>query len=186
MVWLLLWLPSEQERGNCNFPSTVRHNSSSYKRGCYHTNSSSRFNDYTQVRNQITRNICWHTLAHLAVKMEWLCCFPLITTEQLRVHFTGTMVKLWVSLYILHLKKKKKHFSLDPIENNAFGLVTFRLEANKFTSTVETWNTSDVPNIEAIRVMGLDKTVTRVTVNGENAKFQTYAQVDTNHDKVLA
>lgn len=61
--------------------------------------------------------------------------------------------------------------SLDSVSGNKHGLLEFTVSDNKFTSSVQRWETDDTPQLESIKLLGVNIEVNEVTVNGQSAEI---------------
>lgn len=61
--------------------------------------------------------------------------------------------------------------TVDSVSGNKHGLLEFTASDNKFTSSVQRWETDDTPQLESIKLLGVNIEVNEVTVNGQSAEI---------------
>lgn len=87
------------------------------------------------------------------------------------------------SLSNIYLKKTNRHilitFVSDSYEEKRYSLLSFELEHNVLRSFIVYWGSEVPPNLGSVTVLGIDKPVTEVTVNGlaQAFKFDTVHKV---------
>ena len=61
--------------------------------------------------------------------------------------------------------------TVDSVSGNKHGLLEFTASDSKFTSSVQRWETDDTPQLESIKLLGVNIEVNEVTVNGQSAEI---------------